>query len=111
MKKEIIKLINKEVDLELLQNKLEKLDSNIVFFAEKNYGYGVYIINFDRLFHIIFFYSEINMENIDIHNIHQSNALDLKNIDKAKYVLDFIKNNKEKIINAVKESIKEVSDD
>ena len=36
---------------------------------------------------------------------------DLKNIDKAKYVLDFIKNNKEKIINAVKESIKEVSDD
>ena len=104
-------VINKELDLELIQEKLEKLDSNIVFFAEKNYGYGVYIINFDRLFHIIFFYSEINIENIKIKNIHQSNTLDFKNIDKEKYVLDFIKNNKEEIINAVKEGIKEVSND
>lgn len=104
-------IIQKELDLVLLENKLEKLDSNINFFAEKKYGYGVYTISFDRLFHIIFFYFEINMENIDIHNIYPSNALDFNNIDKAKYVLDFIKNNKSEIIQAVKDSIKEVNND
>ena len=104
-------MIQKELDLALLKNKLEKLDSNIDFFAEKKYVYGVYTISFDRLFHIIFFYSEINMENIDIYNIHPSNALDFNNIDKAKYVLDFIQNNKNKIIQVIKESIKEVNND
>lgn len=104
-------MIQKELDLVLLKNKLEKLDNNIDFFAEKKYGYGVYTISFDRLFHIIFFYSEINMENIDIYNIHPSNALDFNNIDKAKYVLDFIQNNKNKIIQVIKESIKEVNND
>ncbi|HJH54807.1 MAG TPA: hypothetical protein K8V77_01830 [Brachyspira hyodysenteriae] len=104
-------IIQKELDLELLKNKLEKLDSNINFFAEKKYGYSIYTISFDRLFHIIFFYSEINMENIDIYNIHPSNALDFYNIDKANYVLDFIKNNKSEIIQAIKDSIKEVNND
>ncbi|MCZ9888974.1 hypothetical protein [Brachyspira hyodysenteriae] len=51
------------------------------------------------------------MENIDIYNIHPSNALDFNNIDKANYVLDFIKNNKSEIIQAIKDSIKEVNND
>ncbi|MDO6993768.1 hypothetical protein Q5M87_07055 [Brachyspira innocens] len=104
-------IINKELDLELLQEKLEKLDSNIAFYSDKDYRYSAYYINFDRLFKIIIFNSQINTGNININPIHQINVLDFDNIDKAKYTLDFIKNNKKEIINAVKESIKEVSND
>uniref|UniRef100_UPI003F4B461F hypothetical protein n=1 Tax=Brachyspira catarrhinii TaxID=2528966 RepID=UPI003F4B461F len=104
-------IINKELDLEMLNDKLEKLDSNIAFYSDKDYRYGGYYVNFDRLFKIILFNSEINTGNIDINLIHQINVLDFNNIDKANYVLDFIKNNKSEIIQAIKESIKEVNND
>ena len=104
-------IINKELDLEMLNDKLEKLDSNIAFYSDKDYRYGGYYVNFDRLFKIILFNSEINTGNIDINLIHQINVLDFNNIDKANYVLDFIKNNKSEIIQAIKDSIKEVNND
>ena len=104
-------IINKELDLEMLNDKLEKLDSNIAFYSDKDYRYGGYYVNFDRLFKIILFNSEINTGNIDINLIHQINVLDFNNIDKANYVLDFIKNNKSEIIQAIKDSIREVNND
>ena len=103
----------KKLNLEKLRNKLLELNNNkfSIRIAVYDNIKKCYLIIFANLYQLLILSSEIENENINIIKyIYEADVLPFNQIDAAKEVLDFIKNNEKEIIKAINESIEEVEE-